>query len=159
MQWRRAFAAAALGAAACGGPSDRTAERRGSPDTAAAPSRPSGPALSAPPADSSVPTAAGTRPRPCGGFCVNVIVQAGALPVAAELVTVERELRALAGRLIRPLGERVVAGSVEVSPAVRAFRVSVPDSAAATAVVQALRARPEVDAAELDECSVRVGGS
>jgi hypothetical protein len=86
---------------------------------------------------------------------VNVIVRAAALGAATDPAAVERALRDLAARLLAPLRDRVVADSIDVSPAIRALRVAVRDSTAVAGVVAELARHPDVEAAEPDECVAR----
>jgi hypothetical protein len=82
------------------------------------------------------------RSSGCGGTYVNVTVKASALGGT----TLER----VAGEVLAPVRGDV--GSPTLSPAIRAFRVSVRDPAAADRVVSRLRASPAVEAAERDPC-------
>ena len=90
------------------------------------------------------------RPEPrasgCGGSFVNVIVKQSALE-GTTLGRVANELTASVGG---------GAGAPSLSPAIRAFRVQVRDSAQAARVVERLRASPRVESAEQDQCRVRV---
>ena len=90
------------------------------------------------------------RPEPrasgCGGSFVNVIVRQSALE-GTTLARVAEELTASVGGVV---------GTPSLSPAIRAFRVQVRDSAQAERVVQRLRASSRVESVEQDQCGVRV---
>jgi hypothetical protein len=92
------------------------------------------------------------RPRPeprasgCGGSFVTVIVKPSALD-GTTLRRVAEELTASVGGVV---------GAPSLSPAIRAFRVQVRDSAQATRVVERLRGSSGVESVERDQCGVRV---
>jgi len=92
------------------------------------------------------------RPRPeprasgCGGSFVTVIVKQSALE-GTTLARVADELTA---------SEKGVVGAPSLSPAIRAFRVQVRDSAQAARIVERLQASSRVESVERDQCGVRV---
>lgn len=92
--------------------------------------------------------------HPCGGVRVNVTVRQAALGGATDMAEVERALRSVASGLLAPL-KAADAASVEISPAIRAFRFALHDPAAADAVLRRLQPSEEVETVELDECIVR----
>lgn len=93
--------------------------------------------------------------NPCGGVYVNVMVRASALGASTDMASVERSLRRVAAELTAELGANVVEASVRVSPAIRVFRVTARDRAAADAAVAQLRASSRVENVELDACNLR----
>jgi len=93
--------------------------------------------------------------NPCGGLHVNVTVRPGALDRAGGAADSERALRSVASDLITRVRTHVVPNSLQLSPAIRTFRVRVHDRGAADAVIGQLRRAAEVESAELDECNVR----
>ena len=94
--------------------------------------------------------------NPCGGVHVNVIVRVEALGGVTDMMSVQVALRNVAKDLLAPLSSSVVAGSEQISPAIRAFRVAVRGNrATADQVVSRLRSAREVESAEIDECAVR----
>jgi hypothetical protein len=93
--------------------------------------------------------------NPCGGVHVNVIVRVDALGGVTDMMSIEIALRNVAKELLAPLASSVVAGSEQFSPAIRAFRVTTRDRAAAGVVVTRLRSAPEVQSAEIDECRMK----
>jgi hypothetical protein len=90
------------------------------------------------------------RPRPeprasgCGGSFVTVIVKQSALE-GTTLGRVAEELTA---------SDEGVVGAPSISPAIRAFRVQVRDSAQAGRMVERLRASSRVESVEQDQCRV-----
>jgi hypothetical protein len=96
------------------------------------------------------------RIQPCAGYRVNVSLTPEALRAATGLNSVEESLRLLAVELLAASGHVVTPDRIEVSPAIRAFRVTAGDSATATSMVRRLRESDGVAAAALDSCAVRV---
>lgn len=90
------------------------------------------------------------RPEPrasgCGGSFVTVIVKPSALE-GTTLARVANELTA---------SDEGVVGAPSLSPAIRAFRVQVRDSAQAARMVDRLRASSRVESVEQDRCGVMV---
>lgn len=95
-----------------------------------------------------------TPPRhvdnPCGGIHVNVTVRSSAL--AQQGTNSESALRAVATDLIAGVRDQVVANSLQLSPAIRTFRVTVRDQAAADLVIARLGQAARVEGVEADKC-------
>ncbi|MDB4898418.1 MAG: hypothetical protein JWN53_226 [Gemmatimonadetes bacterium] len=86
----------------------------------------------------------------CGGIFVSVIVKRAALGAQTDIAASTRALRALADELLAPV--HAVVQHTDLSPAIRTFRVTVADSAAAARVLAAMRASARVETAQRDGC-------
>jgi hypothetical protein len=144
----RALVAACLVAGACRGDPSEGPPADSPPDTAAPPAIDADTARQAGP--SSVVAA-------CGRARVNVTVRGSAVGLAQDPAGMERGLREAAARVLEPLSDRVLPASVELSPAIRAFRVTMRDTVgfAVALVLTELRRNPDVEAAEPDDCTQR----
>ena len=87
--------------------------------------------------------------NPCGGIHVNVMVRASALTQGS---TSEVALRSVATDLIAGVRDQVDANSLQLSPAIRTFRVTARDQTAANLVVARLGQSARVESAEADQC-------
>jgi hypothetical protein len=110
--------------------------------------------------------APGPRPEPtraaaagaavgCGGFRLSITLSPAAVGDGTDPAAAERDLRAARDRLLAPFEDDLV-GPVELSPAIRAFRIELRDSLAAVAAAERLRASDQVQAVEIDECRVMI---
>ncbi len=92
-----------------------------------------------------------TPPRSsgCGGVHLDVTVKASALAASGDATA---SLRAVSAEVLAPVRGQV--GSIQLSPAIRAFRVSVRDSNATPRIMVALKASPKVESVERDVCAV-----
>jgi hypothetical protein len=138
---RAAVVAVCLLVAACGADPEEAAEAPG--DTSAA---------VVPPVDTRAPTVS------CGPARVNAVLRANVVPPTTDPAEYARGLRAAAARVLAPLGDRVVADSIDVSPVIRAFRVTVPRPEDLQGVLDELGRHPQVQATEPDECALRALG-
>jgi hypothetical protein len=157
---------AALIVSACAGETQMTRDSDPEGAEMAPPGRDPEAARAAPP---SVPTdtvgvaAAGrvgeSQPRSdaCDESRINVIVREAAI-AGADPAARERSLRETAGEIVDRLGGTLNRQSIEISPAIRAFRVSATDAAAAETAADRLRGAPEVESAEVDRCEVMIPG-
>ena len=145
----RALVAVCLVAGACGGEPAAEAPAALPADSAAAPVI----------AAETAPRQAAPRGvvQSCGRARVNVTVRGSAVGLATDPAGTEGGLREAAARVLEPVRDRVLTGSVEYSPAIRAFRVSLRDTVgfAVALVLTELRRNPDVEAAEPDECTLR----
>jgi len=94
------------------------------------------------------------RSSGCGGTFVNVTMKASALRAPEDMKATTAELQAISTRLLAPVQPLV--GAIAISPAVRAFRLSVTRPADAQRVVTQLRSSDKVESVELDDCAVRI---
>jgi hypothetical protein len=114
------------------------------------------------PASSSAASAARNSPqttgRRCGGNLLDVMVRRDALGEApASLATTDSMLRAESARILRPVAGLVTA--VDVSPAIRTFRVHLADSVSPPTVDRVksvVRAAKGVEDVSNDDCSMHV---
>lgn len=166
--WRRARLALCVGASACAAATKDgadTARPIGSTAQAAVvvPPAPT-PNAAGVPAHSPEGKAANVRPgrgdtlRPrmtnaCGGVYVTVTVTRSA--IAASGGGTESALRSLAAGLSEAVRPQLLASAPQISPAIRAFRLTVRDAHAADTAIARLMRAPSVESAELDDCSVR----
>jgi hypothetical protein len=91
------------------------------------------------------------RSSGCGGTFIVVTLTPAAVAGGGDATVA---LRQASSEVLAPVRDQV--GSASLSPAVRAFRVSVKDPAAASGIVTRLRASPRVASATVDECAVRI---
>jgi hypothetical protein len=94
------------------------------------------------------------RSSGCGGTFVNVIVKASALGNTSNVEGTTLALRTISTTVLAPVRNEV--GSVSISPAIRAFRVTVKDPSATRRIAAQLSASPQVENAEADVCEVRI---
>jgi hypothetical protein len=101
-----------------------------------------------------------TRPPvvSCGPPRVNAILRANVVAPTTDPDQYALGLRAAAVRVLTPLGDRVVVDSVDVSPVIRAFRVTVRAPEDVAGVLDELTRHPQVQAVEPDECALRALG-
>lgn len=90
------------------------------------------------------------RSSGCGGTFVVVTLKPGALAEGDETAG----MRTASREVLAPVRDQV--GSASLSPAIRAFRVSVRNPANASRIVRQLRASSKVQSATVDECAVRI---
>jgi hypothetical protein len=86
----------------------------------------------------------------CRGTFVNVTVKQSALGGSNAAAA----LPSVVSQVLAPV--RSLVDAPQLSPAIRAFRVSVRDAAKKQRVLESLRASPQVERAELDECAARI---
>jgi hypothetical protein len=142
---------------------------RGDPGVAAGPPGASAPA-SPVPAEALAPAAAATpaadparavedagpagsdRARPCVEAQVSVILRAAVLPAAGVGPSGEEELRRRSAEVVATMGDLLDPATIQISPAIRAFRVEAASEEAAEAVAMMLGEDPRVEAVEVDRC-------
>jgi hypothetical protein len=95
--------------------------------------------------------AASASSRRCAIAYVNVLVRESTVANASDRTAA---LRSVSRRVLEPVSALV--GKVDLSPAIRTFRVAVLDSAAAERVLSRVRASPLVESAERDRCETMI---
>jgi len=93
------------------------------------------------------------RASQCVEAGVSVILRADALPARRE-ADGEEELRRAAANVVATMGDLLDPASIQVSPAIRAFRVQAASEEAAEAVAVMLGKDTRVEAVEIDRCDV-----
>ena len=103
-----------------------------------------------PAASSTVPPRA-TLSR-CGSRLVNVTLRQSAFAARSPLT--ESDVRRVAESVLMPIRANVL--DLVVSPAIRAVRIRISDTASVDRVMRSIRASPSVEDVSPDDCSLRI---